>query len=95
MGAISAARDAERSPALFLEFRPAIWTEGSLRVRFTGRAEGGFVPFGVADVGGGCFALGGGFFADMDGEGDDLDELTPFVWIPGGIGRLIFGVGAP
>lgn len=38
---------------------------------------------------GGCFTLGG-FFADIDGEGDDFDEAAaaPFVWIPGGTGRL-------
>lgn len=37
---------------------------------------------------GGCFALCGGFLADIRGEGDDADEEMPFVWIPGGMGRL-------
>ena len=26
--------------------------------------------------------------ADMEGEGEEVDELMPFVWIPGGMGRL-------
>lgn len=25
----------------------------------------------------------------MEGDGEAVDELMPFVWIPGGIGRLI------
>lgn len=31
--------------------------------------------------------------ADIFGEGEDWDEDTPLVWIPGGGGRLILGVG--
>jgi hypothetical protein len=38
---------------------------------------------------GGCLALGGGFFADIDGDGDDFeDAIAPFVWMPGGTGRF-------
>lgn len=41
-----------------------------------------------------CLATaGGGRLADMFGDGDDWDDDTPFVWIPGGGGRLILGVG--
>jgi hypothetical protein len=37
----------------------------------------------------GCFALGGGFLADIRGEGDCFIDAVPFVWMPGGTGRLI------
>lgn len=38
---------------------------------------------------GGCFALGGGFLADINGDGDDFDGVVaPFVWMPGGMGRF-------
>lgn len=39
-----------------------------------------------------CFALCGGFFADMDGEGEEEDPM-PFVCMPGGMGRFVFGCG--
>lgn len=35
-----------------------------------------------------CLALFGGFFADIDGDGDEFDDVTPLVWMPGGTGRL-------
>lgn len=39
-----------------------------------------------------CLALFGGFLADMEGEGE-VDVARPFVWMPGGTGRLVFGCG--
>jgi len=36
-------------------------------------------------------ALKGGFFAERDGDGDEPDATAPFVWIPGGAGRLGLG----
>lgn len=38
---------------------------------------------------GACFALAGWLLCDMDGEGDEFNDVIPFVWMPGGIGRLI------
>jgi hypothetical protein len=37
---------------------------------------------------GGYFVLDECLFADMDGDGEEVEALMPFVWIPGGIGRL-------
>ena len=37
---------------------------------------------------GGYFAPGGSLPADIDGEGDEVEEFMPFVWIPGGTGRF-------
>lgn len=34
----------------------------------------------------------GAGFADIEGDGEDFDELTPFVCMPGGTGRLILDV---
>lgn len=39
-----------------------------------------------------CLALFGGFFADMEGEGDE-EDAAPFVCMPAGMGRLGFGCG--
>jgi hypothetical protein len=78
---------AERSPALFLEPRPASPCPGvSRRIRVGGRIM--LFPLGRAEVEGWPLALDGGRFAERDGDGDDLDELTPFVWMPGGTGRF-------
>lgn len=44
----------------------------------------------LAELGAG-FAPGG-LILDMDGEGDDVDDAAPFVWMPGGTGRLILPV---
>jgi hypothetical protein len=41
----------------------------------------------VAEVGG-YFVPEGSLLADIDGDGEEFDALMPFVWIPGGIGRL-------
>lgn len=72
---------------LFLEFLPSIGVEGSRRARFTGRTVDAVMDRSLAELGG-CFALGGGFFADIEGDGEDASEETPFVWIPGGTGRF-------
>ena len=32
----------------------------------------------------------GSLLADIDGDGEEVEELIPFVWIPGGTGRFIF-----
>jgi hypothetical protein len=32
----------------------------------------------------------GSLLADIDGDGEDVEELIPFVWMPGGTGRFIF-----
>ena len=47
-------------------------------------------PFAMAELGP-CFALLGGFLADMDGEGED-EEAAPFVCMPVG-NRFVFGCG--
>lgn len=36
-----------------------------------------------------CLALVGGFLFGIDGDGDVSNGKLPFVWIPGGTGRLI------
>lgn len=36
------------------------------------------------------FAAPGSLLADIEGEGDEVEELIPFVWMPGGTGRLTF-----
>ncbi len=45
-------------------------------------------PLVVAEFGG-IFEPEGSRPADIDGEGEEVEELIPFVCIPGGIGRLI------
>lgn len=60
-------------------------------MRFGGRATVTVPPFVEAEFGA-CLALLGGFFADMEGEGEDEDG-APFVWMPAGIGRFVFGWG--
>jgi hypothetical protein len=76
----SAANEADRRPALLREFLPASCTDGSRRTRFPGRAT--TLPLLlVAELGAACLALVGGFFVDMDGEGDGdgREEFTPLV----------------
>lgn len=41
----------------------------------------------MAEVGG-YFAPVLPLLADIEGEGEEFEALMPFVWIPGGIGRL-------
>jgi hypothetical protein len=38
---------------------------------------------------GGYLAAEGSLLADIEGDGEELDELIPLVLIPGGAGRLI------
>lgn len=59
------------------------------RIWFVGRATVTVPP--LADLAE-CFALLGGFFADMDGEGDEV-LARPLVWIPAGVGRFVLGCG--
>lgn len=69
----------------------------SLRWRFWGRAVAGVGVAPLAIVGGlegwRGIALAAGTearLADMEGDGDKRALVMPLVWIPGGIGRLIF-----
>lgn len=39
-----------------------------------------------------CLALLGGFFADIEGEGE-VDGMMPLVWMPAGTGRFVLGCG--
>lgn len=48
-------------------------------------------PLEVADFAE-CLALLGGFFADMEGDGDE-EGAMPFVWMPAGMGRFVLGCG--
>lgn len=54
-----------------------------------GRLGAAFAPLAFAEFGV-CLAADGGRFEERDGDGDDLEELTPLVWMPGGTGRFIF-----
>jgi hypothetical protein len=81
---------ADLSPALLCP-RPSICPGGSFRCRFAGFAAFWPIAFGGFD---GWRAVEGGRFADMDGDGDDLEDMAPLVWIPGGAGRLTL-VGMP
>lgn len=38
---------------------------------------------------GGSLEPEGSLLADIDGDGDEVEEWMPLVWMPGGIGRLI------
>lgn len=89
----SAARDAERKPALFRELRPSC-TDGSRR-GFCGRATWVPAPLGVWPALAADFAPFGAFFADIegDGDGDGRAAPAPLVWMPGGIGRFAFPAG--
>ena len=80
--------DAERSPALFRECLPSICDEVSRRARLIGRTVDAVIDRSLAEWGG-CFALPGGFLADIEGDGEDFEVcIVPLVWIPGGMGRL-------
>ena len=89
----SAAKDAERKPALLRELRPSC-SDGSRRT-FCGRGPWLAVPLAVGAGLGVGFALLGAFFADIEGEGDGDGRAgpVPLVWIPGGIGRFAFPAG--
>jgi hypothetical protein len=59
-------------------------------VRFGGRTAELFpTPLLVAEFGP-ILEPEGSLLADIDGDGEEADELIPFVWIPGGTGRFIF-----
>lgn len=46
------------------------------------------VPLLVAEAGAGFAPELGSLPADIEGDGDDVEDLVPFVWIAGGMGRL-------
>jgi hypothetical protein len=59
-------------------------------VRFGGRTVELFpTPLLVAEFGP-ILEPEGSLLADIDGDGEEAEELIPFVWIPGGTGRFIF-----
>jgi hypothetical protein len=59
-------------------------------VRFGGRTAELFpTPLLVAEFGP-ILEPEGSLLADIDGDGEEAEELIPFVWIPGGTGRFIF-----
>lgn len=80
------AKNTDRRPALLLELRPANRLRVSRRARWLGRTVEAVMARSLAELG--AFALGG-LILDMDGDGDDVDDAAPFVWMPGGTGRLI------
>ena len=85
---------ADLRPALLWPL-PNTCPETSLRCRLGGRADAGAVPFAVGGFEGWRVAEGGARLADMEGDGDERDVVTPLVWMPGGMGRLILvAVGA-
>ncbi len=53
----------------------------------------GVGPLAVGGLEGWRAAEGGARLAEMEGDGDDREDVTPLVWMPGGMGRLIL-VGA-
>ena len=59
-------------------------------MRFADRAPEllGPTPLLVAEFGG-YLAAEGSLLADIEGDGEELDELIPLVFIPGGTGRFI------
>lgn len=75
---VSAEKNVEWMPALFLELRAGAWDEASRRARLTGRTVEAVMVRSPADEGV-CFGVGGGFLADMDGNGDDVDAVAPLV----------------
>ena len=80
----------ERTPTLpFLCPRPSNWELPSRRFRFADRGAEVPFPLVVAECGA-AFAAGGRRPVDIEGEGEEVEELIPFVCIPGGTGRLIF-----
>jgi hypothetical protein len=80
-------KNTDRKPALFLELRPDDKFRVSRRARWLGRTVEAVMARSLAELGA-CFAPGG-LILDMEGEGDDVDDAAPLVWMPGGTGRLI------
>ena len=72
---------------------PKAWVEPSLLKRFADRGPDAPTPLLVAEWGG-FFAEFGNLALDNDGDGEDVEELMPFVCIPGGTGRLILAGSA-
>lgn len=74
---------------LFLWPRPSSCPGASRLVRLADRDPGALVAAAlpVPDVGG-CFTPEEVLFADIEGDGEEVEALMPLVWIPGGMGRL-------
>lgn len=81
--------DPVRSPALFREFLPMAPAEVSRRARLAGRTVETVILRSPAEFGG-CLAPEETFLFDIEGEGDDVDETTPFVWMFAGVPFLAF-----
>ncbi len=81
--------DPVRNPALFREFLPIALKDVSRRPRLTGRTVETVILRSPAELGG-CFAPEEIFLFDMDGEGDDVEDTTPFVWMVVGVAFLPF-----
>jgi hypothetical protein len=79
---------ADLRPALLWPL-PSACPETSRRGRLGGRAEVGVGPVAVGGLDGWRTAEGGARLADMEGDGEEREDGTPFVWMPGGIGRFI------
>jgi hypothetical protein len=84
---------ADLRPALLWPL-PNTCPEVSLRCRLGWRADAGAVPFAVGGFEGWRAAEEGARLADMEGDGDEREAVTPLVWMPGGMGRLILVGGA-
>jgi hypothetical protein len=78
---------ADLSPALLWP-RPNTCPEVSLRCRLSDRADVGVFPPAVGGLEG-WPAAEGARLTGMEGDGDERERVTPLVWMPGGIGRLI------
>lgn len=83
--------DRRPSPTLlFLWPLPNSCAGASRLERFAERAAELFpAPLLVAEFGA-TLEPEGSLLADMDGDGEDVEEWMPFVCIPGGTGRFIF-----
>ena len=88
---ISPAMLADRSPPLATRCpRPSILEGGPSRwIRFADRGPDVLLPTPLLVAEFGFLPPDGSLPADIEGEGEDVEELMPFVWMPGGIGRLI------
>lgn len=82
--------DPVRTPALFREFLPIALEEVSRRPRLTGRTVETVMFRSPAELGGCAFAPEETFLFDMEGEGDDVDDVMPFVWMFAGVAFLPF-----
>jgi hypothetical protein len=82
----------DRSPNPTLPFLcplPSSCGGASRRERFAERTVELFpTPLPVAEFGA-TLEPDGSLLADIEGDGEEVEELIPFVWMPGGTGRFI------